>query len=74
MFNFITRQRIMKKNENFIGDNAYLAPDMEMIEVETENSFASGETGGTAEGGDGNQGMQGGVAPLLDDFSDLLDF
>jgi hypothetical protein len=74
MFNFITRQRIMKKNENFIGDNAYLAPAMEMIEVETENSFASGEnTGATAEGGEGNQGMQG-VAPLLDDFSDLLDF
>jgi hypothetical protein len=33
----------MKKNENFIGDNAYLAPAMEMIEVETENfCLASG--------------------------------
>jgi hypothetical protein len=64
----------MKKNENFIGDNAYLAPAMEMIEVETENSFASGETGGTAENGNANQGMNNGVAPLFDDFSDLLDF
>jgi hypothetical protein len=63
----------MKKNENFIGDNAYLAPDMEMIEVETENSFASGEN--TAESGKNQTDSQyGGVAPLLDDFSDLLDF
>jgi hypothetical protein len=64
----------MKKNEKFIGDNAYLAPNMEMIEVETENSFASGEN--TAEGGNNEADSQfgQGVAPLLDDFSDLLDF
>jgi antirestriction protein ArdC len=63
----------MKKNENFIGDNAYLAPAMEMIEVETENSFASGEN--TAETGNNeDKSSYGGVAPLLDDFSDLLDF
>jgi hypothetical protein len=64
----------MKKNENFIGDNAYLAPAMEMIEVETENSFASGENTNTGSGQSGQGTNMGGVAPLADDFSDLLDF
>jgi hypothetical protein len=56
----------MKKNENFIGDNAYLAPNMEMIEVETENSFASTNT----EQGKTDYAPQ----PVVEDFSDLLDF
>jgi hypothetical protein len=61
----------MKKNENFIGDNAYLAPNMEMIEVETEN-FCVTSGSGSAENGD-SEGYS--VArPVTEDFSDLLDF
>jgi hypothetical protein len=59
----------MKKNEKFIGDNAYLAPAMEMIEVETENfCLASGS------GGEGGETSGYAPQPVTEDFSDLLDF
>lgn len=58
------------KKDDFLKKGEYQSPAMEMIELETENSFASGmeaENAGTNIAG-------GQVAPLADDFSDLLDF